>query len=355
MSTTVPSLIRLLPLVLLMGFGPCGGDGKPLFPSDTGDPADPGDTEPTDDCDTASGDVVLSTWYADPDGDGYGNNWDAVEACAQPEGYVADNTDCAGADPARHPGATELCNGEDDDCDGEAEAYSTWYADDDRDGYGDPSDATEDCTAPDGYVADSSDCDDTASTANPGQAEVEADGVDNDCDGVVDESGSGSAGAVTGYFVWGKLSEEAVLSRGHHRWNNAMYYTVEGEWLEAEELCDGCEYGVRFTATYAEGMAEDNGWREGSFERFTTWPVDDSFSATVAFRQGDTWVDGYGSTWVLVDDTWAVRWTAEETTGGPWSSSYETWTDEPYGSLPYWARYGDGGFDMGVLYVQLPG
>jgi hypothetical protein len=58
------------------------------------------------------------TWYQDSDGDGYGNSAVAQTGCAPSPGYVALGGDCNDADPAVHPGATEVCNGIDDDCDG---------------------------------------------------------------------------------------------------------------------------------------------------------------------------------------------------------------------------------------------
>jgi len=131
------------------------------------------------------------TWYADADGDGYGDPSHSAPACTAPSGSVADATDCDDADPAVNPAATELCNGLDDDCDGatdepDASGAPTWYADLDGDGFGDASDAAVACTAPSGTVADATDCDDDDPAVNPAAAE-HCDGVDEDCDGLVDE------------------------------------------------------------------------------------------------------------------------------------------------------------------------
>ena len=59
-----------------------------------------------------------SVYYADTDGDGYGNASSSTNACSQPSGYVANSTDCNDSSAISYPGATEVANGIDDDCDG---------------------------------------------------------------------------------------------------------------------------------------------------------------------------------------------------------------------------------------------
>jgi hypothetical protein len=82
------------------------------------------------------------TYFADGDGDTYGNPLMSQVSCTgAPVGYVLSNTDCDDANPAINPGAAEICNSLDDDCDGQTDeglTFSTWYADADGDGYGDP-------------------------------------------------------------------------------------------------------------------------------------------------------------------------------------------------------------------------
>ncbi len=134
-----------------------------------------------------------STWYADSDGDSFGDPETSSSACTQPTGYVADGSDCLDSDAAINPDALEICDGADNDCDGLIDDdddsitdQSTWYADTDADGYGDVDVTDTACSQPSGYVADSSDCDDAVASTFPGADEY-CDEVDNDCDGTADE------------------------------------------------------------------------------------------------------------------------------------------------------------------------
>jgi hypothetical protein len=68
---------------------------------------------------TVTGASDMTTYYRDADGDGYGNASDSIEADSAPAGYVTDNTDCDDTNAAVNPGATEVRNGIDDDCDGQ--------------------------------------------------------------------------------------------------------------------------------------------------------------------------------------------------------------------------------------------
>jgi hypothetical protein len=80
---------------------------------------------------------------------------------------------------------TVICDGLDTTrCAGDRgpEAESLWYADVDRDLWGDPATATRACTAPAGYVARAGDCNDAAVLVNPDALEIPGNGVDDNCD-----------------------------------------------------------------------------------------------------------------------------------------------------------------------------
>lgn len=129
----------------------------------------------------------LTQYYVDADGDGFGSPNSSVEAAVLPEGYVSSNSDCDDENVAVYPGASELFDGIDNDCDDDVdEGFATYYADGDADGFGSASDAVDATARPDGYVSNSTDCDDANSNIYPGASE-NFDSADNDCDGEIDE------------------------------------------------------------------------------------------------------------------------------------------------------------------------
>ncbi len=134
--------------------------------------------------------IDATTWYADSDGDGQGNPLDTVEGCAAPTGFVGNATDCNDASADAYQGGVETCDSLDNDCDGDVDNEATdaasYWADGDDDGHGHPGSEIEACSAPVGFVANKTDCDDSNGAISPDAAET-CDGDDNNCDGVSDE------------------------------------------------------------------------------------------------------------------------------------------------------------------------
>jgi len=173
-------------------------DGDGIFASDDCDDTDP----------LVGSEVTI---YRDVDGDGYGNDAVAFFSCVLPAGASLIGGDCMDTNAAVNPGATEVANGLDDDCDGtvnegthiydddgdgltEADgdcddadasvlAATPKYYDNDGDGYGDPAAYLSICATPPWSVDNGNDCDDTDSSINPGAFDIIADGIDQDCDG----------------------------------------------------------------------------------------------------------------------------------------------------------------------------
>ncbi|MBK8683322.1 MAG: putative metal-binding motif-containing protein [Bacteroidetes bacterium] len=133
--------------------------------------------------------ICEDVFYADEDGDGFGNVMHDTLACVLPAGFVADSSDCNDADNSMYPTAIDICNGIDDNCNGlidEDAIFIAYYLDADGDGFGDAETEEMFCDIPFGYVTDNTDCDDTNENIYPGATEI-LNGLDDNCDGVIDE------------------------------------------------------------------------------------------------------------------------------------------------------------------------
>jgi len=131
------------------------------------------------------------TWYQDLDGDGFGNNSVTQLSCTQPCGYVIAGGDCSDGNNTIYPGAPEIVgNGIDENCNG----GDLCYCDLDNDGYlvdyiCTTSSGDLDCIdVNEGVGTDPlGDCNDNDGNINPGEAEICANGIDDDCDSSIDE------------------------------------------------------------------------------------------------------------------------------------------------------------------------
>ena len=164
---------------------------------DDRDPSrNPGRVERCDDIDhNCDGDLTAGAedalfWHFDFDDDGYGGSAVLVD-CSLPDGVVVDMThvsgDCDDADSTIHPAALERCDEVDEDCNGavddEAIDAPHWFRDADNDAYGDYGSTVRNCTQPEGFVDNASDCDDQDDEIRPGTTET-CNLRDDDCSGL---------------------------------------------------------------------------------------------------------------------------------------------------------------------------
>jgi hypothetical protein len=121
-------------------------------------------------CDGQVDEGVIKTFYQDKDNDGYGNPAVSIQACSKPAGYVEQGGDCNDNNPNVHPNATEVCDGVDNNCDGQVDEdiTKTFYKDKDGDGYGDPNTSVNVCGKPSGYIEQGGDCNDNDPSVHPG-------------------------------------------------------------------------------------------------------------------------------------------------------------------------------------------
>jgi len=299
--------MRFLPLILLLAAcrddGPIDVDGDGFVDQEDCNDSD-AEINPSapevcngvdDNCTGTIDDNAIdgATYYLDADGDGFGNGAQGTSACDAPAGHVTDGSDCNDGDAAFNPeaveadcadvndyncdgsvgyadadgdgfaacqdcddstnainpGATEACDGIDNDCDGAldeagATGESAWFTDSDGDGYGYAEDMTIACDAPEGTVANNDDCNDSSAAAHPGGTEV-CDSLDNDCNGSTDGTDASDAsnwypdGDGDGYGSGSTVSTACLQPAGFVADATDCNDTDSGAHPGAVETCDG--------------------------------------------------------------------------------------------------------------------
>lgn len=193
-NVSVMGYINALPLQTYYADADGDGFGNPSVTIEWCE-APSGYVSNADDCNDDSALINPNTvWFHDNDGDGYGLNSTATVSCVQPgSDYVLEGGDCDDVNDEINPSAPEVCNGIDDNCNGlidaqdpDVEDADVYYVDEDEDGYG-VGDPILFCSNPGpGYATVAGDCNDQNPDVNPGVSEI-CNGEDTDCNGLVDD------------------------------------------------------------------------------------------------------------------------------------------------------------------------
>jgi len=183
--------------------------------------------------------------------------------------------DCDDTRGGAHPGLPEVCNRRDDDCNGvvDEDAQVAGFTDADGDLYGDGDLPIMACAGTAGISSNSTDCDDSsmsAGRASPAFEEVAGDGIDNDCDGVIDEGGGPAAlwyrdSDSDGFGVVGDTMTSSVVLPG--------YALLAGDCDDADaarspiaaEICNGFDDNCNGLADFAIGI---NDWEDDDRDGF---------------------------------------------------------------------------------------
>ena len=229
------------------------------------------------------------------------------------DGITPNGGDCDDNNANIHPYVAEVCDGVDNNCDGttdgaDAADAQTWYADADGDGYGDPDNVVSACSAEEGFVASSGDCDDSHNSAHPGGTDS-CNGIDDDCSGFIDDGGDcpypvrycdcpGSAANGSAFMFaegfdesgdgWSHDEAEAVCESSGYRLLKSI---DEDEWRWVEETI-----ASNWETTYYYSI--NDFWWIGL--RCVTSPC--SVEANWEWPDGSAASDGYYPSWLTYAD-----------------------------------------------------
>ena len=231
---------------------------------------------------------------APPDADG--DNWQA-------------HLDCDDDDPLAWPGAPELCDGVDNDCDGDIDdnvVDINWYLDDDADGFGLDDDFVSSCERLEGRSAVPGDCNDQAVNIHPGAL---IDGVDSDCDGRIEWEVEIVIAVDDAYELC--IDDEENIIGGARDWETAETYSV---WLDS---------GPHVVGVYGH---DEDGWITGLL-------------AHIEISNGDFWLTN--SHWShdpdpTTDLQTRVGWCSPAFDDSAWlpAWTYGTWGAWPWEDAP---------------------
>ena len=215
-----------------------------------------------EDCDGAANDgdpgvTGTTVWYADTDGDDFGDTASPREACDLPEGFAAVGEDCDDTNATAFPGGAEVCdalnadedcNGAADDADAGASGAVTWYVDADADGWGGEAVGVR-CDALAGETANAGDCNDAAAAVNGDDGDGDgASSCDGDC---ADDDAAVTVTDCVYTSMVGTFDLGTVCS-----------FDLAGTALAAPVACPSCEFAFDTTGTPSSGICDSTFYAE---------------------------------------------------------------------------------------------
>jgi hypothetical protein len=139
------------------------------------------------DCNDNDASITAPTmYYSDNDQDGFGDDATGTLFCQAPVNLIPIGGDCDDNNNAINPNAAEICDGLDNNCDGQEDeglTFLNYYFDGDSDGFG-IGNPTVSCSPIAGYATQTGDCDDSNNSVYPGATDTEGNGIDENCDGI---------------------------------------------------------------------------------------------------------------------------------------------------------------------------
>ena len=217
---------------------------------------------------------------------------------ADQDGFVS-SEDCDDSNGAINPDAAEICDGVDNDCSGmiddNATDAQTWFQDLDKDGFGDDATATLSCEMPEGFVAQGGDCDDKQPLFYPGAEETCTDDYDYNCDGSVGRTDADE----DGFAACEECDDSnASINPGAEEYcdgvDNDCNGTLDDDYaldtLTWYEDMDGDGYG---TSTWFQACEQPSGYADNDQDCLDSDPATNPGATEVDLDGVDQDCDGY--------------------------------------------------------------